>query len=336
MKTLKLLLTAIIVVNATQISAKVFRVNNNTTIDAPYNNFTTALIAADPHDTIYLEGSNSGYGNLVISKPLVVIGTGYFIIENPQTHADLLTSSVGSVTFEDGSSGSTIQGLSITADIYIKVGHLIIKKNHCGEIWFDSSNSYGNIIIAQNFILQNNASNVKELIANQTGNSTIYNVLFCNNIIKTSRSQYIGHLYLGSNYSGILSNNILETNVNLNNFNIINNIHRYGSMVHNNNSFFNNIGSTTQFPTENDNLQNINMGDIFLGSGSTDGWYQLKETSPAVGYGNDGMDCGAFGGLIPYILSGMPDIPSIYEINIPAMGTSTEGINVTVKAKVHK
>ncbi|HNY02790.1 MAG TPA: hypothetical protein PKG48_09400, partial [Bacteroidales bacterium] len=93
----------------------------------------------------------------------------------------------------------------------------------------------------------------------------------------------------------------------------------------------------TQFPVGNGNQQNINMTDVFLGtnSTSTDGQWQLAVGSPAIGAGNDGSDCGIFGGATPYVLSGLPSIPAIYEINMPSAGTSANGINVTVKAKTH-
>jgi len=341
MKTLKLILFVLIVIGSNPLHAKVFRVNNNTTIDAPYVSFTSALNSASNFDTIYLEGSVTAYGNLILTKPVVVMGTGYFLQDNPQTQADYIQSTVGNIIFENGSSGSIIMGLVVTGIIEIKVGDIIIKRNHLNDIGINSSVSFGNILITQNFIknIPSDYSDNTARIYNTTGSSTIYNVMISNNIILSNYTDRnhdtrIGDISLGTNYSGIISNNILHLNVNVSNFSNINNIMTCCTMFLNNNTYFNNIGNATQFPIVNNNLQNIDP--VFIGGSSPDGGYQLDATSPAINYGNDGTDCGAFGGLTPYVLSGMPDIPSIFEINMPAMGTSTEGIDVTVKAKVHK
>ncbi|MCK4754754.1 MAG: right-handed parallel beta-helix repeat-containing protein, partial [Calditrichia bacterium] len=59
----------------------------------------------------------------------------------------------------------------------------------------------------------------------------------------------------------------------------------------------------------------------------------LKNGSPAIGAGSGGTDCGAFGGLSPYILSGIPNLPHIYEADVPASASSESGLQVTIKVK---
>jgi hypothetical protein len=66
---------------------------------------------------------------------------------------------------------------------------------------------------------------------------------------------------------------------------------------------------------------------------STDGQWQLKANSPALGAGENGVDCGMFGGSTPYILSGMPNIPAIYYLNTPMVPSDV--IDVAIKAKSH-
>ena len=82
-----------------------------------------------------------------------------------------------------------------------------------------------------------------------------------------------------------------------------------------NTTYNNNIGNSTQFGTENSNQIYGNMVDIFVGAGSTDGKWQLKQGSQAIGAGVGGIDCGMFGGNFPFVLSGIPAIPAIYEFN---------------------
>ncbi len=312
-------------------NAKVWRLNNNAGIDADFNNFTTAQNAASNGDTIYVEGSPTSYGNITISKQLIIIGTGYFLTENPQTQANLNSAKFGTVNFNTGSSGSVITGLELTGTITINVALISVIRNYAKNININSSTSYGNIFISQNYI---NGG-----ISNSSGSAQIFNVTISNNI--AGCGSYCSVINLGTNYSGAISNNVFFSgDVSAYNFVFTNNIRTCCSVNLNNNTFFNNIGDGTQFPAGNGNQQSITMADVFVGyptqgSYSSDGRYQLKSGSPAIGAGNDGTDCGIFGGVTPYVLSGMPEIPAIYEINMPSTGTTGNGINVTVKAKSH-
>jgi hypothetical protein len=67
-----------------------------------------------------------------------------------------------------------------------------------------------------------------------------------------------------------------------------------------------------------------------------DNGYILASGSPATAAGVNGGDCGAFGtgtGGQPYILSGMPEIPAIFEATVPSYGTSS--LQVNIKATTH-
>ncbi len=96
-------------------------------------------------------------------------------------------------------------------------------------------------------------------------------------------------------------------------------------------TYNNNISNSDQFGTENSNHENIDMETVFVGSGSTDGQWQLTDDSPAIGAGINGEDCGMFGGNTPYKLSGIPsEIPVIYELNVPPSGFN---MSIELKAK---
>jgi hypothetical protein len=97
----------------------------------------------------------------------------------------------------------------------------------------------------------------------------------------------------------------------------------------NNIVYANNIGTASQFPTGNGNLQNQPWNSIFTLTGSWDGKYTLKAGSPAVAAGTSGIDCGVFGGSTPYRLSGIPPIPSIYSLNSP-QGTTPPGNTIQI------
>ncbi|MEZ5083070.1 MAG: hypothetical protein R2750_06440 [Bacteroidales bacterium] len=96
-----------------------------------------------------------------------------------------------------------------------------------------------------------------------------------------------------------------------------------------------NIGTSTQFGNQNGSQENVLTTDLYVGAtgNSTDGQWQLKVGSPAIGTGEDGADIGIFGGESPYVLSGLPAIPAIYDLNAQSLPTNT--LDVTVKAKSH-
>ena len=86
------------------------------------------------------------------------------------------------------------------------------------------------------------------------------------------------------------------------------------------------------------NVGNVNMADVFVGFSnpagySTDGAWELKPEGPAIGAGEGGIDCGLFGGPLPYVLSGLPAIPRIYEAIVPTAGSTFTGLPVIIKAK---
>jgi hypothetical protein len=93
----------------------------------------------------------------------------------------------------------------------------------------------------------------------------------------------------------------------------------------------------TQYPDENNNQQNVDMTTVFVDYEKyIDNGYLLAPGSPAAGAGISGGDCGAFGngtGGDPYILSGMPEIPAIFDATVTPIGTSSLPVNI--KASSH-
>ena len=60
----------------------------------------------------------------------------------------------------------------------------------------------------------------------------------------------------------------------------------------------------------------------------------LADNSIAKGAGEGGTDCGAFGGDEPYVLSGLPSGPIVYELSMPSQVSGSSTLNVRVKARV--
>ena len=91
----------------------------------------------------------------------------------------------------------------------------------------------------------------------------------------------------------------------------------------------NNISGGTNLPVGNGNVNSQPDATVFQGltGNSTDGQWRLKLGSPAIGAGETissiTPDCGAFGTADPYKLSGIPAIPTIYLLTVPASVTSS-------------
>lgn len=320
------------------VSAKIWRVNNNTGVAADFNNVASAVAAASPGDTIHIEASAAAYPNFTVTKRLVLIGTGYFFTDatpNPKTQVNTNAATINSgIEFMPGSAGSVIEGLTIPG-LFIDDGAITIQRNNINSyiyLGWKASSTCNADTIRQNFLYG---------LISQTPTSTITNLMFYNNIINGTGFDFSSNL---NNTSGFVINNDFIsaqfTCVNMTFQNNIMNFPNFGATL-SSNVFFNNISNTTGIPTGNGNQQNVIFNNVFNGysSGtgfSSDGRYMLKAGSPAIGAGSINsvtVDCGAFGGPAPYVLSGMPPVPSIYTFSAPSsVPTGTTTINITVSS----
>ncbi len=306
------------------LNATVWRISNISGADA---DFTSIQDANDSHlvafsgDTLYIEPSSSTYGSsfngITLNKSLVIIGNGYFLTENPETQANKNISKTAKITFDTGSEGSAIMGCS-TGSIVIRssVTNILIERNRIeGSITMESSCS--DIVIARNYIVLDGYPTIR------ASNDDIFNLLIYGNYIESNSSLMddAAIRLTSSSSSGlienVIENNVIYNGVTIENSEFNNNILRDGTFIATNCSCLNNIGNSDQFGTEDGNQQDVNMFDVFIGDysegGTTDGQWQLKDGSPAKGAGINGVDCGMFDGLYPYILSGIPNIPAIFE-----------------------
>lgn len=288
-------------------------------------NFTTAQQAASSPlvlvgDTIYLEGSMVSYGNLDLIKRLVVIGPGYFLGQNTATQANIAPAMIDNLVFNAGSRGSVVTGLTVLSWTTVQDSAISLIRNNTAGVVINalSSDNY----LARNYIYSLS-------ISGSSGNA-IYN-----NFFSQSNNCSGGNcFYMSNNSSATVRNNIFMGCQVINGCLYENNI-ATGTAALGNNSFTatnstvnNNIGASTQYPSNNGNKQNIDMATVFVNTGSDDGRYQLIPASPASGAGTGGVDCGVFGGPTAYVLSGVPNLPSIWYIDV-------NGSTVTVKAVSH-
>jgi hypothetical protein len=340
MKKLVLLLSLIIIGLSAQ--AKVYRLNNNPGTGAQFSSAQTAHDSCHAGDTIYVEGTTISYGTLNITKKINLIGPGYFLAQNPQTQVSSGTAYFAQINCNTGSAGSYLTGLDIVY-LIIYDNNIIIKRNYIRGSNNNAPSFYlfgnnANILIIQNYISGPQSSAYAPLYL-KPGCS---NITISNNYCEGTGAGY-PVVYVDPASSAAITNNIFKgtTNANVtinnstfnNNFILING----GSVQGSGNSMHNNFSTSAAFDTTtggnpNHNHISINPANYFLGFGSNDGQWKLKAGSPAIGAGYNGEDCGIFGGFDPYILSGIPTIPSIYFFAAPSSGSGTLPVHVKIKS----
>jgi len=339
------------------VQAKIWRVNNITSINADFRTIQAAHDASTVlnGDSLYVEPSGVSYGDLSATKKLIIIGNGYFLNENVNNQVNVASSILGAVYFKTGSTGSQIIGLTINSISFKNedvIDNILIERNNIKtNISFDvtaltglPATSYviSNIIIKKNYIEGSITQPCTFTNCSVNANMRISTIVICNN--------YIGDITLSNaqncSNSGVITNNIVPGGICACGMSIGNNIltnpntgiylSGKGSITQNNISVGQGkIGTDGQ--SINDKF-NVALSTIFIGKtgNSTDGQWQLKSGSPAIGAGLSGIDCGIFGNSDPYVLSGLPPIPLIYEISAPTSGSATSGLAVKVKVKTQK
>jgi len=324
--------------------AKIWIVDSNPgSASKDFTNLQAAHDGASAGDTLYLIGSGVSYisAKVTITKRLIIIGPGYFL-ENPDTQVSLLSATLDKSTnnpceeglvFAAGSEGSVLMGVTMIGQIIISTSNILIKRNTfrwrlCGNFSAAYIRVQGSFVsIVQNYMQTPETS---------FGPSVLIDPGFSNISIRNNHLVRGGAYSIISSGSGIeISNNIIESALNVSNSLIQNNL-IYGSPTTSSwpgSIIRHNISIFGSFTATNGNLINVPLGSIVIGTGTTDGRWKLKDGSPAIGSGYNGVDMGMFGGNEPYILSGIPPIPTIYELTAPTTGEKNTGLPITIKAK---
>ncbi len=339
MKKISLVLLILLVIFTSNMSANVLRVNNVSGTGAAFSTLQNAHDNANAGDTLMIE-PGSPYGQLVVTKRLVILGPGYFLGENSETQGIMATVQVDSMTFNAGAEQTLVSGLHFVDRIFINTNNITLSQNLMKQNLANSN--YYFINIADNL----SQITIKKNYINNTIPNYENNIIIGDGSTVTIRNNFI----FGSTYS---SNRCIKSHVN-GTVILINNVIRgalelYSATVKNNIWFmdylygtfpagggFNNITENGELTSGTDQTV-ADMTTVYIGEGSTDGQYQLVETtSPAIGAGEGGIDCGMFGGPDPYILSGINQtLPRIYYLFTSGEGNSQDGLQIHIKAKVN-
>jgi len=339
----------ILLLGATTSFGKIWIVDSNPGSTA--KDFTTLQAAHDgatAGDTLYLIGSPVNYitTKVTVTKKLIIIGPGYFLNENSDTQANVASAFINNTAvsvceeleFAAGSEGSVLMGIQIIGRLAVSANNILIKRNFIRqEVGCNVSQvniNASNVLFVQNYVdgnLNNTSFAVVNVTAGQSGIVVANNYLFhsC-----TGCGSGVSALFSPPTSSLEVSNNIFVGGINVANAIVQNNFFNTdNSFIASASLVRNNIHTNGYLPVGNGNINSISLGLRFVDTGSTDGRWKLKPTSPGLGAGFGGTDCGIFGGTEPYVLSGIPPIPTVYSVTAPTVGEKNTGLPVQLKVK---
>lgn len=332
------------------VSAAIITVSNNPNIPGQYSNLQTAIDAAAPDDTLYVQGSITSYGDVTITKKLKIVGSG--MLPDNTSH---LGTTIGNIFYRvtaDGTSspsGSSITGCNIyVLNLCIAANgatpsNISIYRNRIASI---SGNGFSYSTYSYNLMhIYNNI--IGTLYVDRLGGNSVVN----NNIIVTGvqstgnldsgnwvlTNNFIGERITGCYNATIVNNIIYSSASNWNNctgnyycsftknlFYSYNNYQFSGNFL--NNSTDNNTFNTTygniinQNPsfvkyTISDNIYSYSMSSPPSGPFVD---FHLNNDSPGKNYGTDGTDIGIYGGTTPFVEGATTDSRFRY-FPMPAM-----------------
>jgi Right handed beta helix region len=341
MKTKSLLTLLFLVTLLTSALAQTTRrVNNNPGITGTnvYATFADAHTAAATNDIIIIEPSANSYGTITLTKPLKIYGNGYFLEANPELKADKRQSTFVDIILTIGSSGSEIYGVN-AGNVWIRgVSNIILSNNAVVNYLL-----YGlSAAIPANSNITLTKSYISDNIGFYNGTCCDFpapsntNIVITNNIVD-------GILFMSAtrDQAIVIRNNTFKANQTgtIVNANLENNFYFAGStLTLSNVTASNNVSTGVTFTggTANVNSYDYNANAELVGVGagiSADKVFQVKPGKPLKTLGSGGTEVGAYGGLAPYVISGIPPIPSITTFSSTDTGDNTTPIKVNISIK---
>lgn len=318
--------------------ANSYRVNNTLPTDPAQRLYNTLLEAHnDPlvlaGDTLMIEGSTIVHPDLTMTKRLVLIGPGYLLTQNPTTQYNPSPCVMSRISIKPSASGSVLAGLTFSATQsshapFIEASNVIVMRCFVPNTLYLAGTT-NNVQIIQNFFSTGG-------VAYQQTSDRFTNVTLRNNFIY--RQVYIPSTDNNQRLFSVVENNIFANGALLTAASFRSNIITSTSALFTITSaaIQNNLSVGSQLPAGNGN-QTYNASQLFVGEdgNSPDGQYRIKSDSPYLTAGYNNTQPGIYGGTQPYVLSGMPAIPSIYEIQASGFASQQAGLPVIIKAKVN-
>ena len=324
----------IVIFAGSDLYGKTWTVDNNSGRTPDFSQITHAIASPEvvSGDTLYVAGSTTVYfGNINVTKRLVIIGPGFFLDENTQLSGATISAKLPVIVWLSGSEGSVLTGFE-TLHNQISTDSITITRNYLNHTGFSAivflgSGPISNVVITQNYVVNNYVGPT----INTSAGQILSNVIVSNNYFSNENTS--SDLAMDLNNVSV-TNNVIEGSITMTASILENNIMIGGTFTDDGeNQVRNNLADGTQFCTQNNNLSNINAASIFIGSGTTDGKWQLAVGSPAIGAGVGGVDAGMYGGPSAFVPSGLPSIPVIEFLSVPTTGSQSSGLKIHIKAR---
>ena len=337
--------------------ATIWRVNNNPNYTQGCNHcFGSLQVANDTSivmagDTIHLEASQTPYvgsgtgGDVILNKRIVILGPGYFLSQNPDEQKNSTSAVVVSIVFNPGSEFSILKGVEIattsTPDIQINTSNILIES--CKVDRFidfratTGSPTTSNIVIKKCYVSRlNNSNNNSPAITNLNISNSYFYQSFT--LTGTPTSGNVTHCYISNDGSSANWIDITNTIDFINN--IVNRTSGVSSLNQNNNGI-NNVHDNIFIPSPptwlvGGNNHTETYLTVFPSTGSPDSILNVNPIGICpVCYtafpGN--ATFGMYGGADPYRLSGIPNIPAIYQLASPLNASQGSTINVNISTR---
>lgn len=325
------------------VQAKNWRINSDPEAKADFLSINDAMASLDvyPGDVLYLDpGCHLPFQT--VTKGVTIIGTGYNL------------SGAVEEAFVDGvsikASDVKLYGINITDYIGNGNSGTNITIERCKTRHIDFQNSGTNLKVINCYVAGNVGGHGRgvqlrnSIVLGQVDgikNGIIRNCVIISDCGNSTGTYRYDHVLYDITNTSITNNIIINTNtaskVEGNTTVYFNHQTIYNTSETDANSINNNILSTDAEHSFDIYKANYFIGvtieDVFEWKGTLDERFALKEGSPAIGAGTNGVDCGVYGGVYPYVVSGLPKfVPYISESNIPT--TPTDGkLNITLKIK---
>lgn len=298
----KIMLILAVACMTTAANARILRVSNVSGSSAPYASIEAAHDAANSGDTIMVDPSSTRYTemastNIDLTKRLVIIGPGYWLVKDGIIQEGASSASVGKFTIKV--EGTVIQGMTLNS-LVIQASKVVINRCHIGGI--SISKAASNVVLNQNFITGQPDAN-KGSFHQVTNNIFTYNTTTSYTVLSSFDQSLIAYNTFRSATTNLnLTNCTIEHNI----WSVFNDKGSNNSVSENYVTSIINTQSTNEF-IDKDFYENVEIPADIL------------------------SQYGAFAGDSPYVLAGVPSGPVIKDLGVPTTVELGSKLNVTVK-----
>ncbi|MBQ9602982.1 MAG: hypothetical protein IJR42_04140 [Paludibacteraceae bacterium] len=367
----KILLFAAALLTVTTANAKVWRINYDDNAKADFLTITDACTAAKvaDTDTLYCEPclhNGAAAANVISRNGMTVLGPGWGYEPN-YGNTSTIPEACFANTIQITTNNVKVEGIKCNSAIYVTGLHNIVI-NRCNVASISTNARALENFTISNSIIKGVINGAVIYFSGDYSSTKLHNVYITNNIIHNlynysdSRPCISVESYLRScTYNlNILHNTIIGlayksdgggvisvTNALIQDNIIINTANQTFVMD------FNNAGNVIRKNVFSLNAENVNAviseaysDNYYVGATiantftckenakyRTEEYYLLRDDSHAKNAAYDGGDCGAFGGVSPYVICGRPQgIPYIYDVEVPAQPTDNK-LRVSFKVK---